>query len=524
MTDTMHLGAIARRAPERAAVIMGGSGATISFGELDERANRLARLFRGRGLERGATVAILLENNARFLEVAWAAQRSGLYYTAINTHLTAGEASYIVDDCGAGLLVSSHHLASVAAAVEAPGLRHRLMVDGTIEGWEAYEGTVDGLPSGPLPDECEGDFMLYSSGTTGRPKGIQRPLTFPPMGQGGPPAAAPLLRALGMTDGDVYLCPAPLYHAAPLAWSIGAQRLGSTIVVMERFDPLEALALIERYGVTHVQLVPTMFVRMLKLAEAERARHDLSSLRAAVHAAAPCPVEVKRRMIEWWGPIISEYYSATEGMGATWITSDDWLAHPGSVGKPILGAAHILDDDGNEMIAGEIGTVWFSGGTDFEYHNDPTKTAAAKDSKGRASVGDVGYLDEDGYLYLTDRKTFMIISGGVNIYPQEAENVLVTHPKVMDVAVLGVPNPEMGEEPKAIVQPVTWDDAGPQLEAELLAFCRERLAAYKCPRSVDFERELPRLDTGKLYKRLLRDRYWNTPAPQASNGSSSNQG
>ncbi len=506
----MHLGAIAEQAPDRAAVVMGATGDTITFRELDERSNQLAHLFRERGIERGGTVAVLLENHPRFLEMIWAAQRSGLYYTAINSHLTADEVAYIVGDCDARLLVSSNLLAPVAAALDqasVPYVRHRLMVDGAVDGWESYEDVLGKQPTTPIDDECEGDFMLYSSGTTGRPKGIKRPLTFPPMGQG-IAGAVPFLQALGMRDGDVYLCPAPLYHAAPLAWSMGAQRLGATVVVMERFDPVQALRLIGQYQVTHVQMVPTMFVRLLKLAEEERSGFDLSSLRAVVHAAAPCPVEVKRRMIDWWGPIIAEYYSSTEGAGATFITSGEWLAHPGSVGRSMMGVAHILDDDGHELPTGEIGTVWFEGGVDFEYHNDPAKTADTKDARGWASVGDVGYLDGDGYLYLTDRKTFMIISGGVNIYPQEAENVLVNHPKVMDVAVIGVPNPDFGEEVKAVIQPLSWEDAGPELADELLAYCREHLAGYKCPRSVDFERQLPRLDSGKLYKRLLRDRYW----------------
>jgi acyl-CoA synthetase (AMP-forming)/AMP-acid ligase II len=369
---------------------------------------------------------------------------------------------------------------------------------------------VDAQPSTPIRDEMEGDFLLYSSGTTGRPKGIKRALALAPMGQG-PPAAVPFLQALGFASGDVYLCPAPLYHAAPLAWSMAAHRLGGTVVVMERFDPAECLALIERYHVTHAQFVPTMFVRMLKLPEEERSTWDVSSLEAVVHAAAPCPVDVKQAMIDWWGPIISEYYSATEGIGATFITAPDWLAHRGSVGKAMMGVAHILDDAGNELPSGEVGAVWFSGGVEFNYHNDPQKTAEATDARGYSTVGDVGYLDEEGYLYLTDRKAFMIISGGVNIYPQEAENVLINHPKVLDVGVIGVPDAEMGEAVKAIVQPADWDDAGPELEAELIAYCRDHLASYKCPRSVDFDKELPRLDTGKLYKKQLRARYWPEP-------------
>jgi fatty-acyl-CoA synthase len=503
----MHLATVAGRAPDRAAIVMGQTGETITFAELAARANRLAHLFDARGLRRGSTIAIFLENNSRFLETAWAAQQSGLYYTTINSHLTADEASYIVDDSGAELLVTSAALARVARDIDAPGLRHRLMVDGAVDGFESFEEVVANQPGAALAGACEGDFLLYSSGTTGRPKGIQRPLTFAPLGEG-VPGAVPFLQALGLRDGDVYLCPAPLYHAAPLVWSIGAHRLGATVVVMERFDPEEALRLIARHRVTHVQMVPTMFVRLLKLPETTRASADVSSLRAVVHAAAPCPVDIKHQMIEWWGPIVAEYYSATEGLGATFITSEEWLAHPGSVGKPMMGTAHILDDDGDGVPIGATGTVWFEGGTPFEYHNDPDKTAQAKNDHGWATVGDIGHLDADGYLYLTDRRTFMIISGGVNIYPQEAENVLVSHPKVMDVAVIGVPHDDLGEEVKAIVQPVHWDDADDELAAELLAYCRSRLAAYKCPRSVDFDPQLPRLNSGKLYKRLLRDRYW----------------
>ena len=433
-------------------------------------------------------------------------------YTAVNSHLTADEAAYIIEDCDASIVISTSLLSTVAAAActasAAPKVRLRLMIGGNPPpGWESYESAVDSQPTSAVADECEGDFMLYSSGTTGRPKGIRRAMTFPPLGE---PlrAVTPMLQGLGLDAGSVYITPAPLYHAAPLAWSMGAQRLGATVVVMERFDAQGCLDLIDRHHVTHGQFVPTMFVRMLKLPDDVRSAHDLSSLEAVVHAAAPCPVDVKRAMIEWWGHIINEYYSSTEGAGITWITSPEWLERPGSVGRSIAGEPVILDDDGCELPIGEIGTVWFRGGVEFQYHNDPAKTAAAKDGTGRATVGDVGYLDADGYLYLTDRKAFMIIAGGVNIYPQEVENVLINHPAVFDVGVIGVPDAEMGEAVKAVVQPVAWADAGPALEAELLAYCRDHLAAFKCPRSIDFDIELPRLDTGKLYKKELRARYW----------------
>jgi acyl-CoA synthetase (AMP-forming)/AMP-acid ligase II len=505
----MYPGAVAAEAAGRPALVT-GAGDVLTYGELDARINQLAHLLRRHGLSAGDGVAVLLENHPRFLEIAWAAQLSGLYYTAINRHLTADEAAYIVNDSGARVLISSAHLAALAGALDeslVPKVEVRLMLDDAVGGWDRYETAIEGQPTGPLADAAEGESMLYSSGTTGRPKGILRPLTLAPPGEKPDPVVA-FLRLLGFGEGDVYLCPAPLYHAAPLAWTMAAQRIGGTVVLMDRFDPAEALRLIEEHRVTHAQFVPTMFVRLLKMPERDRSRFDVSSLKAVVHAGAPCPVGVKHRIIDWWGPIVSEYYSATEGMGATFVMAEEWLAHPGTVGRAILGTVHILDDAGHELPPGETGTVWFGGGLEFEYHNDPEKTAEARDSRGYATVGDVGHLDEEGYLYLTDRRTYMIISGGVNIYPQEAENVLVDHDRVLDAAVFGVPDEEMGEAVKAVVQPVDWDDAGPALEAELLAFCRERLAAYKCPRSVDFERALPRLDTGKLYKRLLRDRYW----------------
>ncbi|MEU8275361.1 acyl-CoA synthetase [Microbispora bryophytorum] len=507
----MHPGAIAAVTPDKPAVIMAGSGRVITFRELDEESNRLAHLLRAAGLKPGDHIAFMLENHPLFLVIAWAAHRSGLYYTAISSRLQADELTYIVDNCGARVFISSAKLAGVASAVTeaTPGVELRLMVDGLAPGFASYEEAVAGRPVTPLDDECQGADMLYSSGTTGRPKGVKPPLSRAPLEA--PGALVQLIQFLFAPSADsVYLSPAPLYHAAPLRFSMSFQRLGATVVVMERFDPEEALALVERHRVTHAQWVPTMFVKMLKLPEEVRRRYDLSSLGCAVHAAAPCPVEVKERMMEWWGPIVHEYYAGTEGNCFLYAGPEDWLAHKGTVGRPLLGVTHVLDDDGAELPPGEHGTVYFSDGPKFEYHGDPGKTASVRDPKGRGwtTLGDIGYVDEDGFLYLTDRRSYMIISGGVNIYPQEAENVLAMHPKVADVAVFGVPDPEMGEQVKAVVQPADPAGAGPALEAELIAYCRERLAHYKCPKSVDFRDELPRHPTGKLYKRLLRDEYW----------------
>jgi fatty-acyl-CoA synthase len=500
----------ARHIPAKPAYVMAGSGEAVRYAELDARSNRCAQLFRRLGLRPGASVAIFMDNRREYFEVAWAAQRAGLYWTPISQHLLPDEVAYIAADCGAELIVSSHALAQTAEGLRErlPGLKHRFMLGGTLPGFESYEDAVAAQPATPIADELEGQDMLYSSGTTGRPKGIKNPL--PERKIGTPP---PLMQALaagmfGCSPDTVYLSTAPLYHAAPLRFCMMMMRLGATSIVMERFDPLLALALIERHRVTLSQWVPTMFIRMLKLPEAERLAFDVSSQKVALHAAAPCPIAVKEQMIEWWGPILVEYYGATEGHGSTQIDSREWLAHKGSVGRALASRIHILDDDGRELPPGEIGTVWFEGGSRFEYHNDPQQTSRAYDASGRATVGDMGYVDAEGYLYLTDRKAHMIISGGVNIYPQEAENVLVMHPAVADVAVFGVPHPEMGEEVKAVVQPLDMARAGPALERELIDWCRARLAHLKCPKSVDFEASLPRSDAGKLYKRRLRERYW----------------
>ncbi|GAA2610591.1 acyl-CoA synthetase [Actinomadura fulvescens] len=511
----MHLGQIAEQTPDKPAVIMAGSGRVITYRELNEASNRLAHLLRAEGLRPGDHIAFMLENHPLFLAIAWAAQRSGLYYTAISSRLQPDEIGYIVENCEAKAFITSEALAGTAAAVPLD-VPLRLMLDGTAPGFRSYEEQVAARPVTPIAEEREGADMLYSSGTTGRPKGVKPPLSLAEMGT--PNVLFQLLSLLFQPDGDsVYLSPAPLYHAAPLRYCLTMQRFGATVVVMEKFDPEGALAAIQRYGVTHSQWVPTMFIRMLKLPAEVRAGYDLSSLRCAVHAAAPCPVPVKERMIEWWGPVLHEYYAGTEGNCFVYTNSEDWLAHRGTVGKPLLGEIHVCDEEGNELPAGTSGTLYFGGGPTFEYHGDKDKTEASRDPWGHGwtTLGDVGHVDEDGFLYLTDRRSYMIISGGVNIYPQEAENVLAVHPKVADVAVFGVPDPEMGEAVKAVVQPVSADDAGPALEAELIAYCRDHLAHYKCPRSVDFRAELPRHPTGKLYKRLLKDEYWRAERPAA---------
>jgi len=505
----MHPGVHAEKSPDKIAYRLAEAGRSVSYRELEERSNRGAQLLRSLGLARGDHVAICMENNEHYFPVCWAAQRSGLYYTAISTRLTPPEVEYIVNDCGAKVLVASRAKAELAAALggRCRGLVGRFLADGEAHGFRSWEEAAAKHPATPIPDQSEGAPMLYSSGTTGRPKGVKHPLPEGPFGS--PPAlVAGIMAMFGATPESVYLSPAPLYHAAPLGFTMAMLRVGATVVVMEHFDAPQALGLIERHRITHAQWVPTMFVRMLKLPAAERARHDVSSLRFAIHAAAPCPVHVKEQMIEWWGPILYEYYAGTEGNGFCAIDSTQWLAHKGSVGRPLNAKVHILDDACRELPPGEVGTIYFESAAAYEYHNDPAKTASVKSPQGWTTLGDVGYVDPDGWLFLTDRKAFMIISGGVNIYPQETEDCLIQHPKVVDVAVIGVPNEDFGEEVKAVVQPVHMDEAGPALEEELIAWCRDRISPLKCPRTVDFEADLPRHPTGKLYKRLLRDRYW----------------
>ncbi|TDC74904.1 acyl-CoA synthetase [Actinomadura sp. 7K507] len=507
--------------PGRAAVIC-DNGEVLTFGELADRVSRLAGALRRRGLRPGDVVAILSENTPAYLEMIWACRIAGLYFVTVNRHLGAAEIAYILADSEASALLASANLpvhaeltaeltagltAELTAGLTAeqtPGVRHRLLRGGPSPGWDDYETEIATAPHYERDTELEGDILQYSSGTTGRPKGIKRRLRPAPASASGDLLTG-LTGLIGIDEDSVYLCPAPLYHTAPCMWTMTTLRVGATVVLMTRFDAREALALIERHRVTHGQFVPTMFTRMLKLPERERLARDVSSLKAVVHAAAPCPAEIKRGMIGWWGPIVSEYWSSSEGAGFTFITAPEWLERPGSVGRPLLGSLHIRDEDGRDLPPGETGLIWAEG-TDFTYLNAPDKDAETTSPEGWRTVGDLGRLDEDGYLYVTDRASFMIISGGVNIYPQEAENALVEHPKVYDAAVVGLPDDDLGEIAVAVVQPIDPAGAGPGLAAELTEWCASRLARYKCPRRIEFTGELPRSDTGKLYKRQLRER------------------
>lgn len=509
----MYPGTWAKQFPDKAAVINAGSGEALSYRELDERSNQLAQLMWNRGLRPGDHMAIFMENNLRFFEVVWAGLRSGLYVTTVNRYLTAEEAGYIVDNCEAQVLVTSLHLADIAADLRpfAPHCSSWLMTDGVIAGYEPFEATIAAMPTAPLPDEPAGQYMLYSSGTTGRPKGIIRP-PLPNKIHEDAGAVGALQRGLwGFDEQTIYLSPAPLYHSAPIGFCTAVIALGGTVIMLPRFSEATALSAIEHYGVTHSQWVPTMFTRMLKLPPEQRQGYDLSSHKVAIHAAAPCPRGIKEQMFDWWGPIIYEYYGGTELNGLTHCGPQDWLEHPGTVGKPVLGTLHVCDDDGKELATGESGLIYFElPEMPFAYHNDSEKTKSSQHPSHAnwSALGDVGYVDEDGFLFLTDRATFMIISGGVNIYPQEIEDTLIMHSKIADVAVVGVPDEEMGEAVKAVVQLAEGTSPNDAVTAELMAYAREHIAHYKCPKSIDYMEELPRLPTGKLYKRLIKDRYW----------------
>ena len=504
----LHPSRWARETPDKPAYIMAGSGRAVSYKELDERSNQIAQLFRSLGLKTGDHIAFQMENNEHFYPLAWGAQRSGLIYTPIHTHLQRDEVEYILANCGARAYITSPKMAA-AASIRQDQVPAAFFysIGGAMPGYRDFLAAVAEQPLTPIADQASGSHMMYSSGTTGHPKGIL-PDWMPATYDDVPTFLKGSAALIGYNQDTVYLAPAPLYHAAPFVAHLMAMAYGGTSVIMEKFDPEQALAAIAKYRVNNSQWVPIMFIRLLRLPEEVRRKYDVSALKRAVHAAAPCPVDVKRQMIAWWGPIIDEYYGASEAIGTTWVTSPEWLAHPGTVGRAVQGEIHIVGDDGEELPVGQVGTIYFSGSQRFEYHGEAKKTQSAYDHRGWATTGDVGYVDDEGYLYLTDRKHFMIISGGVNIYPQEIENVIATHPKVADAAVFGVPNTEFGEEVKAVVQPQDMAQAGPELERELIQWCRDRLSHVKCPRSVDFDPQLPRMENGKLYKQKVKDRYW----------------
>ena len=499
----------ARQRPEHPAVIDVRDGSTLTYRALEERSRAVAHVLWGWGLRPGDHVALAVANRLEFFEFCWAAHRIGLYYTAVNTHLAAGEARYIVNDCGARALLVDGALPELADALESgvDAVTHRIAIGPPRAGHEDYEALA-GVATGPLPHEGEGEKMLYTSGTTGTPKGVARPLSD------GQPGSVflirPLMLGMGFGPDTVLMNPAPLYHSAPLSYGFGVHRLGGTVLITGRFDAEQCLAAMQDYRVTHGVFVPTHFVRMLRVPD--HRRYDVSSLVTAAHGAAPCPPTVKRAMIDWWGPKIVEYYAGSEGAGMTMLDSAEWLAHPGSVGRPVSGGVHVVDEaTGEELPTGETGTVYFSGGVRFRYHGDDAKTEDAYGPHGWSTLGDIGHLDAQGYLYLSDRKAFTVISGGVNIYPQEAENALIAHPLVADVAAFGVPDDDLGEVLIAVVEPTDPAAVGPGSGAEILAWLQERLTRQKCPRRIEFRDRLPRADNGKLYKRALRDEYAAPP-------------
>ncbi len=506
---TFHPKNQAQLTPNKAAYVIPEDNVTVTYEELDHRSNQIAHTFRKLGLKAGDSVALLVENRQGFFELCWAAQRAGLHYTPISTHLKADEIIYIVKNCDAQAFVLSERYRKMAPTIAKRSRKSTrlLSLGAELDSYEELESLMECSPITPIDDETAGSSMLYSSGTTGHPKGIKHLLSGRKPDYC-PPRQKQFKERYQLDNQTVYLSPAPLYHAAPLGFTMATMAFGGTCIVMKRFDPELSLKLIERYAVTHSQWVPTMFVRLLRLEKTLRQKYDLCSHRIAIHAAAPCPIETKKEMISWWGPIVQEFYSGSEGVGTTFITAEEWLKHPGSVGRSVDGNLHIVGEDGNELPAGEIGTIYFENSPHFEYYNQPDKTEQALTSKGWGTLGDVGYVDDEGYLFLTDRKANMIISGGVNIYPQEAENILLSHQAVLDAAVFGIPDEEFGETVKAVVELTADQTPNSGLEQELLAFCNSRIASIKCPRSIDFEHKLPRLPNGKLYKRELKARYW----------------
>ena len=509
MNDVPHPASIARSDPGRPAFMLYEDGATLSYGALAERSARAANLLAGLGVREGDTIAILMENNIRYPELLWAAKDSGLRYVSISSHLNAADAAYIITDCDARAVIASHALRELAcASVEM--LSHRpvlLMVDGAEAPFADYDSLLADRPASPLEGRRRGASMLYSSGTTGRPKGVRTPIADVP------PSVPPvrfgmLIEQYGFNERSLFLNPAPFYHAGPQRFMMTVHRSGGTVLAFRNFDADTVLRAMVDHAVTHGFMVPTMFARLLSAPPALRSRVDLSKLRHMIHGAAPCPVDIKRAMIDWWGPVIDELYSGTEAIGHTFITSKEWLEHPGSVGRPASNCTlRVVDDQGNELPAGVPGRILLSNGLDVAYHG-AAADKALRGADGFGSLGDIGYVDADGYLYLTDRESHMIIAGGVNIYPQEAESILASHPLIADVAVIGVPHPDMGEEVKAVVQPVRWPEDETAAAQDIVEYCRARLSLHKCPRTVDFVAELPRNALGKLLKKDLRQLYW----------------
>ncbi len=518
LNDPMAVGSLtgwSKIHPDKPAVITVWDDNWISFAQLEDQANRTAQLFRKLGLSRGDTVSTLVGNSIEFLEINCGSQRSGLYLVPIASRLNADEAAYIINDSQSRVAVidaGTKHGAELAENIASlcPKVEHVYAVRGDLPGLERWEQAVAAMPAQMIEDPSVGVPMIYSSGTTGQPKGVKHPLPDEPFG--GPSRHLPLMTSwYHMRTRMDFIVSAPMYHSGANSFAMSTLALGGTVILFEKFDPEKMLQVIERYKPHGGQFVPTMFTRMVKLPQEVRDMYDVSSLELALHSAAPCPVEVKRAMIEWWGPIFEDLYGGAENIGLCQIGSKEWLKKPGSVGRATHGVLHICDEAGNELPIGENGLVYFEHPeAQFEYLGDDEKTKGSYDPKGRGwrTYGDIGHVDEDGYLFLTDRRSFMIVAGGVNIYPQEAENVLTMHPRIADVVVFGVPDPDMGEQVKAVVQPADWNAAGPELEAELIEYCKSKLATLKCPKTIDFQRELARDDNGKISKKALRDSYW----------------
>lgn len=516
----LHLSYRAELSPDKPAIIMSHSGEVTTYAELNDRSNQGAQLFRKLGLQRGDHIAFLMENHPRFYELCWAAQRAGLYYTPISYYLKPSEIEYIVNNCGAKVFISSQKQSDKASEIlsDISNVESCFLISDEFgsdepvkEGFLSWDDAIRPLPATAIDDESEGREMLYSSGTTGQPKGIKFPLSEAQgLGEAQEIAhSVALIQYVGVNDTHVSMTTSPLYHSLPLGMGMGAHRIGCSLVITEKFDAEYALSLIEKYQVAYSQWVPTMFVRLTKLDDSVRTQYDMSSLKMVMHGAAACPKDVKEKMINWWGPVLWEFYSGSERNGIFMIGSDDWMSHKGSVGRCVDATVHIVDDEtGKELPVGEIGSIYCSKGEVFEYYGDEDKTQSVTLNDDWTTIGDVGYVDEDGFLYLTDRKSYMIISGGVNVYPQETEDCLIKHPKVADVAVFGVPNEDLGEEVKAVVELINFEEASEALAESLIEFCRQNISTIKCPKSIDFEQSLPREETGKLKKRLIKDRYW----------------